>query len=82
MSEAKQFIENLKLMDVKITERLGRDKAILYTIILLKNNNLEALYPEITVACCKLFPLFFSLKGDFHEYPDGRKVVMLRRKRV
>jgi len=74
ISEAKEFIEGLKSIDAKISEKLGRDRALLYTIILLQNTKIEALYPEISVSACKLFPLFFSLKGEFSEYPDGRKV--------
>lgn len=74
MESPKKFIESLKQINISIGDKLGRDRALLYTLNLLKKNKIETLFPEICVASCKLFPTFFSLKGDFSGYPDGRKV--------
>ncbi len=56
-----------------IQKRVGRDRAVVYAVYLIENNNIEATFQRVSIALFKLFPESFSF-SEFPEYPDSRSV--------
>lgn len=67
------LIHNAKTFSENIQKKLGRDRAVSYTVYFLINNHVEATFQRICVAVYKLFPESFSL-SEFPEYLDSRTV--------
>jgi len=55
----------------EIQKKVGRDRATIYGVFLLENNNIEPTFQRICITCFRLFPESFSLV-EFPEHPDSR----------
>ena len=78
MTTAKQklldLLDKQKPFSEKIQKVLGRDRAIVYCVNLLENEEIKPTFQRICVAASKLFPESFSLYPEFPEFPDSRTV--------
>ena len=67
------LINKQETFNEEIQKKIGRDRAVVYSVYLLENNNFEATFQRICVVSFKLFPESFSLP-EFTEYPDSRTI--------
>ncbi len=56
-----------------IQKKIGRDRAVVYSVYLLENMDIEPTFQRICVASFKLFHESFSFV-EFPEYPDSRVI--------
>lgn len=68
-----KLVDSHGIIDESIQKKIGRDRAIVYCVKLLQENNIEPTFQRICVSCFKIFPESFSFV-EFPEYPDSRVV--------
>jgi len=76
MNEKKKLLNELKKHDTfneEIQKKVGRDRAVVYSVYFLENIGIEATFQRISVVAFKLFPESFSFL-EFPEYPDSRVI--------
>lgn len=76
MTDKERLIEILadqRKFDENVQKKLGRDRAIIYSVYLLEKHNFSPTFQRICVVSSKLFPESFSLT-EFSEFPDSRVV--------
>lgn len=76
MEEKEKLFDILKQHEIfkeEIQKKLGRDRAIVYSVYLLENNRIEATFQRVCLVSFKLFPESFSFP-EFPEFPDSRVV--------
>lgn len=74
LEEKEKVLDILKRHEVfkeDIQKKIGRDRALVYSVYLLENNSIEATFQRICVVSFKLFPESFSFP-EFSEFPDSR----------
>lgn len=68
-----KLIEEHESFREEIQQKMGRDRAVVYVVYLLNNNNVEATFQRICIIAYKLFKESFSFP-EFPEFPDSRIV--------
>ena len=56
-----------------VQKKIGRDRAIVYSVYVLEKNKVEATFQRVCVVSFRLFPESFSFP-EFPEFPDSRVV--------
>jgi len=73
--EEKEKIKNMlkkeKQFPEEVQKKIGRDRAIVYSVDILEKNNIPATFQRICVTAQGLFPESFSFT-EFKEHPDSR----------